>query len=173
MRTLNRTLLCVSIALVGAAGCASSGKKPPVSTPKMGKEAITPSESVKRSSTRIVVSIRKDAKPEEEKCQATIDDYRITGRLGKKVAWLVEDNAEGGCSLGEDWRIELQFENEWNNGHDRIVKIKRDDINDVRIHPNTKPTEGTPLTYKVYLVYPKFGDDIRVKLIDPELEIER
>jgi len=174
MRTLNRTLLCVSIALVGAAGCASSGIKPPVQTPKMGKDAITPPDSLKRSSTRIVVSIRDGAKPGEEKCQATIDDYTITGRLGKKVAWLVEDNAAGGCSLGEDWRIELQFENEWNNGHDRIVKIKRDDIKDVRIHQNTRPTEGTPLKYKVYLVYPKFiGDDIRVQVIDPELEIER
>ena len=97
-------------------------------------------------------------------CRATIDDIKIVGKIGKKVAWLVEND---GC-VG-DWHIELEFASEWNNGHDRFVKIEFDDIKAVRIHERTPPTEGRPLYYKVVLVVGKN----RFDLIDPELEIER
>lgn len=175
MRTLNRISLCVSIAIVGAVSYPNAGGiHPPAATrpPATGQDPVTPPDAIRRRATRIVVS-----RPERsQECKATIDDIVIVGKLGKKVAWLVEDFTEDGvCAVGHKWRIELQFENEWNNGRDRIVKIDRDDIEDVRIHPRTPETEkGNGLKYKVYLVYPKFwGDDTRILVIDPELEIER
>ena len=100
----------------------------------------------------------------DKECRATIDDGRIVGKIGKKVAWLVEDN---GCA--GDWRIELEFATGWNNGQDRTMKISRDDIKAVNINRATLPTEGKPLYYKVILVAGK----TRIELIDPELEIER
>jgi len=156
MRILNRTLLCVSIAIVGAAGCASGGGfKKPEGPPATGQGAITPADVARKRLTRIVVNAA---------CRATIDDGRIVGKIGKKVAWLVEDN---GCA--GDWHIELEFANSWNDGEDRVVKIKRDDIKSIRIRDRTPPTEGKPLYYKVFIVAGK----TRVELIDPELEIER
>lgn len=156
MRKLNRTLLFVWLAIVGAVGCASmGGQKPPVGPPATGEGAITPRDAVKTRLTRIVLN--KD-------CRATIDDRKIVGKIGKKVAWLVEND---GC-VG-DWHIELEFASEWNNGRDRFVKIEFDDIKSVRIHERTSPTEGKPLYYKVVLVVGKN----RFELIDPELEIER
>src|SRR5688572_27630943 len=114
MTNSNRMLLCVSLAIVGAAGCASGGgMRPPDQPPAIGKDAITLPDLARRRSTRIVV-YRPDATKE---CKATIDDYRIIGKPGKKVAWLVEDNS-GGCALGNDWQVELEFDNQWNNGAD-------------------------------------------------------
>jgi hypothetical protein len=155
MRLLNRTLLCVCLAIVGAVGCASKGGfKPPEGAPATGQGAVTPPDVVRKRLTRIVVN---------PNCKATIDDQLIVGKIGKKVAWLVEDN---GCA--GDWHIELEFATGWNNGGDRIVKIKRDDIKSVNINRATKPTEGKPLYYKVVIV----AGTTRVELIDPELEIE-
>lgn len=164
MRILSRALLFVSIAIVGAVGCASGGGgiRPPAKPAANGSYAITPSWFLRRRVTRIVVS-----GPSGEFCTASIDDYRIIGKPGKKVAWLVEDASEG-CEFGEDWHIELEFTNAWNNGHDKIVKIGRDDIKSVKIHPRTPPTGAkAPLIYKVYLVAKG-----RRAVIDPELEIE-
>ena len=173
MRTLNRTLLCVSIALVGAAGCASSGGiKPPAQPPATGKEAITPPDSARRRSTRIAVSRPDDSK----ECTATIDDDIIIGKRGKKVAWLVEDFTAGkGCFYGTNWHIEVRFHDaDWNHGNDPKVKIDRDDIKAVRIHPQAAETRpGMGRKYKVWLVYSIFSGGEDKALIDPELEIER
>jgi hypothetical protein len=154
--------LVVAMALVGC-GCASgsggmtpSGSKPPA----MGAAAITPEALQRTRFTRILVNAD---------CSATIDDEVLVGKPGKKIGWMVED---AGCSAGEDWRIELQFENNWNNGRDRIVKIDPDHFRDVMVHPNTPTTgPGAGHKYKVYLVYPKWGDDIRIPVIDPEVDI--
>ena len=63
--------------------------------------------------------------------------------------------------------------NDWNKGHDRTVKIDRDDIKAVRIRPNAELTEpGMGRIYKVWLVYSIFSGGNDIELIDPELEIE-
>ena len=101
---------------------------------------------------------------EKKQCTATIDDAKIIGKIGSKVAWVAEDY---GC--GADWHLELEFATGWNHGGDRTVKVRRNDIKSVTINRATLPTEGKPLYYKVILVIGKS----RIELIDPELEIER
>jgi hypothetical protein len=163
---LKRTFVMLAVVVACTAGCASKTPLSPTPEPsKIGQAAVTPAP-VKRL-TRIVVS------GASGHCTATIDDYRISGKRNKRIAWLVED-ASTGCSAGEDWHIRLEFESEWNNGDDRFVKIKRDDIKGLRVNPNTTPTQpDRPLKYKVYLIYPRlFGEDVRIEVIDPELDIQ-
>lgn len=168
MRMMHGAALCAAIAIVSAAGCASGrGVIKPGTTPAaVGEAAVTPAAVTKKRMTRIVVS------GSSGDCTATIDDYKIIGKKRKRIAWLVEDDSKG-CSAGESWHIELEFASEWNNGSDKIVKVKRDEFKSIRIHENTPETSGTPLKYKVYLVYPRFWDtDLRIEVIDPELDIE-
>ncbi|HWI17122.1 MAG TPA: hypothetical protein VNT81_05220 [Vicinamibacterales bacterium] len=157
----------MAIALIGS-GCASGsgGIKPssPV-TPAVGAAAITPAALQQTRMTRILVSGATGT------CTATVDDEVIVGKPGKKIGWLVED-ASNGCSSGEDWRIELEFTNDWNNGKDRVVKIDRDDFKAIMVHRNTPPTgPGGGHKYKVFIVYPRWGADQRIELIDPEVDI--
>lgn len=164
MRMIDLKHVVVSIAVAGAAGCASSsgGLKPsPTKPPAVGAAAVTTAADVRARMTRILV---------KADCTATIDDAVIVGKPGKKVGWLVEDE---GCSAGESWHIELEFTSEWNNGRDRRVKINRDDFRAVMVHRNTPPTSpGNGHEYKVYLVYPRFWTgDVRIPVIDPELDI--
>jgi hypothetical protein len=152
--------LIVAIAVAGSACASSSGGIPPSKPPAVGEAALTPAAKRNTRITRILVNAD---------CTATIDDETLVGKPGKKIGWLVED---AGCSAGSKWRVELQFESDWNNGHDRIVKINPDDFRAIRVHPNTPPTppEGGH-KYKVYLVYPKAGTDTRIPVIDPEVDI--
>lgn len=167
MRMIFGKAVIVALTMVGAASCASNsgGIKPSTAPPASGAAAVTPAAAAKVRMTRIVVS------GASLDCTATIDDYNIVGKPNKKVAWMVED-ASTGCSSGENWHIELEFTTDWNNGADRIVKIKRDDIKAIKVHPNTPPTTGGPHKYKVFLVYPRSGNDVRIEVIDPELDIE-
>lgn len=169
MMMRNMAFLCVAVAIVGAASCASSGGKlQPAPPPAVaGPAAVTPPAEVKKRMTRIVVKTS-----ESGACTATIDDYKITGKIGKRIAWMVENNSNS-CPDGENWHIELDFATGWNNGNNRIVKIHPDELTSVKIHQNTRPTAGTPLEYKVYMVYPRFlAPALRIPVIDPELDIE-
>ena len=168
MRTISSSVFWIAIAIVAGAGCASSsgGIKPDAQPPKVGEAALTRSDDVKKRMTRIVVS------GSSGDCTATIDDPTIVGKPGKKIGWLVED-ASTGCSSNENWYIELEFASAWNNGNNREIAIDADDVKFLRVHPNTPlTTPGAGHEYKVYLVYPRFwGKDIRIALIDPEVDI--
>ena len=168
--TTNAACLCVAIVIVSGAGCASGGgviRQSSEGPALVGEAAVTPAPAARKRITRIVVT------GNSGDCRATIDDYKIVGKRNKKIAWLVEDQSNG-CGANEKWHIQLEFTTAWNHGRDKFVNIHPDDLTILRVHPNTPETKpGAPHVYKVYLVYPKlFGPDIRIPLIDPELDIE-
>ena len=166
MRMSSGAIVGVVMVMVGTLGCASGGGIPTGgSKPKMGEEARTPDAQARRRMTRILVT------GSSGQCEATIDDLTIVGKRNKKVAWLVEDGTTG-CSEGEDWYIRLEFETEWNNGRNRVVNIDRDDIEQIRVHRNTPPTGANGHKYKIYLMYRRIGDDTKIPVIDPQLDIE-
>jgi hypothetical protein len=160
------TALCVAMTIVSAGGCASGGGiKTDGPPPKIGQDAVTPQSAARKRMTRILVS------GASGHCTATIDDLDIVGKPNKKIAWMVEDGTSG-CSAGKDWYIRLEFTTPWNNGRDQVVEIDRDDLEILKVHPNTPVTGADGHDYKVYLMYRQSGDDEKRLVIDPELDIE-
>jgi len=169
MRMISGALVC-AMAMAGAASCANrAAALQTAAAPAVGAAALTPAAGLKKRMTRIVVTGAAAAD-----CQATIDDGDIIGRQRKRVAWMVEDDTSG-CTAGRNWHIELEFTSDWNNGNDRIVKVKPDDFKIVKIDQAASPTGSDGHDYKVYIVYPApwpWQTPVRIPLIDPELDIE-
>jgi hypothetical protein len=98
-------------------------------------------------------------------CKADVDQYRIGNKKNNKVYWSVDLN-ESTCAPGNDWYLELRFEDAadgttWNNG---TIRVNANGVTPWRIPSDAH--EGI-FKYHVWMIGAR-----TYEVFDPELQIE-